>query len=53
MVDGRSWQSLKERFRRSILKRLDFFDNLTADQKQRLLVGGGGDRGKGGRKKKN
>ena len=53
VVEGRSWQSLKERFRRSILKRLDSFDNLTADQKQRLLVGGGGDRGKGGRKKKN
>jgi len=52
VVEGRSWQSLKERFRRSILKRLDSFGNLTADQKQRLLRGGGEDRGKGGRKKK-
>ena len=53
MVEGRSWQSLKERFRKSILKRLDSFGNLTADQKQRLVVGGGENRGKGGRKKKN
>ena len=52
VVEGRSWQSLKERFRKSILKRLDSFGNLTADQKQRLLVGGGENRGKGGRKKK-
>ena len=52
VVEGRSWQSLKERFRKSILKRLDSFCNLTADQKQRLLVGGGENRGKGGRKKK-
>ena len=52
MVEGRSWQSLKERYRRSILKRLDSFGNLTADQKQRLLRGGGEDRGKGGRKKR-
>ena len=51
VVEGRSWQSLKERFRKSILKRLDSFGNLTADQKQRLLVGGGENRGKGGRKK--
>ena len=52
VVEGRSWQSLKERYRRSILKRLDSFGNLTADQKQRLLRGGGEDRGKGGRKKR-
>ena len=49
VVEGRSWQSLKERFRKKILKRLDSFVNLTADQKQKLLVGGSGDRG--GRKK--
>ena len=52
VVEGRSWQSMKERFRKSILKRIDSFTSLTADQKQRLLVGGGGNRGKGGRKKK-
>ena len=52
VVEGRSWQSMKERFRKSILKRIDSFTSLTMDQKQRLLVGGGGNRGKGGRKKK-
>ena len=52
VVEGRTWQSMKERFRKSILKRIDSFTSLTADQKQRLLVGGGGNRGKGGRKKK-
>ena len=52
VVEGRSWQSMKERFRKSILKRIDSFTYLTADQKQRLLIGGGENRGKGGRKKK-
>ena len=52
VVEGRTWQSMKERFRKSILKRIDSFTALTADQKQRLVVGGGENRGKGGRKRK-
>ncbi len=35
MLEGRSWQPLKERFTRSILYRLDCFD-LSEDQKQQL-----------------
>ena len=35
MLEGRSWQSLKERFTRSILYRLNCFD-LSEDQKQQL-----------------
>ena len=35
MLEGRSWQLLKERFTRSILYRLDCFD-LSEDQKQQL-----------------
>ena len=48
VVERRSWQSLKERFRRSILKRLDSFD-LTEEQKQQLRQGGKGVKGRGGR----
>ena len=35
MLEGRSWQPLKERFTRSILYRLDCFD-LSEDQRQQL-----------------
>ena len=35
MLEGRSWQSLKERFKGSILDRLDCFD-LSEEQKQQL-----------------
>ena len=35
ILEGRTWQSIKERFRKSILNRLDFFD-LTPEQKQKL-----------------
>ena len=38
MVEGRSWQSLKERFKRSILPRLDFFE-LSEEQRQELQLG--------------
>ena len=48
VVERRSWQSMKERFRRSILKRLDSFD-LSEEQKQQLRQGGKGVKGKGGR----
>ena len=48
VVERRSWQSMKERFRRSILKRLDSFD-LSEEQRQQLRQGGKGVKGKGGR----
>ena len=48
MVEGRSWQSMKERFKRSILKRLDSFD-LSEDARQQLKQGGKGVKGRGGR----
>jgi hypothetical protein len=35
VLEGRSWQPLKERFTRSILYRLDCFD-LSEDQRQQL-----------------
>ena len=35
ILEGRTWQSIKARFRKSILNRLDFFD-LTPEQKQKL-----------------
>ena len=44
MVDGRSWQSLKERFRRSILKRLDTFTLNEHERRQLKGVKGGGER---------
>ena len=44
MVEGRSWQSMKERFKRSILKRLDSFD-LSEDARQQLKQGGKGVKG--------
>ena len=34
-LEGRTWQSMKERFRKNILNRLDFFD-LTPEQKMKL-----------------
>ena len=48
MVEGRSWQSMKERFKRSILKRLDSFD-LSEDARQHLKQGGKRVKGRGGR----
>ena len=39
VVRGATWQSLKERFLRSIRGRLDSFD-LTAEARQQLLKGG-------------
>ena len=39
MVEGRSWQSLKERFKRSIVKRLDLF-GLDEQQEEQLRQGG-------------
>ena len=44
MVDGRSWQSLKERFRRSILKRLDTFRLSEHERRQLKGVKGAGER---------
>ena len=37
IVEGRSWQSVKERFHASILARLDWF-GLTTNQKRSLKV---------------
>ena len=48
VVERRSWQSMKERFRRNILKRLDSFD-LSEEQKKQLRQGGKGVKGRGGR----
>ena len=48
VVERRSWQSMKERFRRSILKRLHSFD-LSEEQKQQLRQGGKWVKGRGGR----
>ena len=48
VLESRSWQSMKERFRRSILNRLDSFD-LSEELKQQLRQGGKGVRGRGGR----
>ena len=48
MVEGRSWQSMKERFKRSILKRLDSFD-LSEEARQQLKQGGKRVKGRGGR----
>ncbi len=48
VIERRSWQSMKERFRRSILKRLDSFD-LREEQKQQLRQGGKWVKGRGGR----
>ena len=39
MVEGQSWQSMKERFRRSIVKRLDLF-GLDDQQEEQLRQGG-------------
>ena len=39
MVEDRSWQSFKERFKRSILKRLDLF-GLDEQQEKQLRQGG-------------
>ena len=39
MVEGKSWQSMKERFKRSIVKRLDLF-GLDDQQKEQLRQGG-------------
>ena len=47
VVERRSWQSMKERFRRSILKRLHSFD-LSEEQKQALRQAGKGVQGRGG-----
>ena len=47
-MEGRSWQSMKERFKRSILKRLDLFD-LSEDARQQLKQGGKRVKGRGGR----
>ena len=35
VVEGRSWQSLKERFKKSIVKRLDLFE-LDEQQEEQL-----------------
>ena len=48
VVERRSWQSIKERFRRNILKRLEAFD-LSEEQKKQLRQGGKGVKGRGGR----
>ena len=48
VLERRSWQSIKERFRRSILKRLEAFD-LGEEQKQQLRKAGKGVKGRGGR----
>ena len=39
MVEGKSWQSMKERFKRSIVKRLDLF-GLDDQQEEQLRQGG-------------
>ena len=52
VVERRSWQSMKERFRRSILKRLEDFD-LGEEQKKQLREGGKGVKGRGGRSRSN
>ena len=36
MLHGHSWQSMKERFRSSIVGNLDFFDFLTKEEKREL-----------------
>ena len=41
VVEGWSWQSLKERSKRSIVKRLDLF-GLDEQQEEQLRQGGGG-----------
>ena len=38
MVEGKSWQSMKERFKRSIVKRLDLF-GLDEQQEEQLRRG--------------
>ena len=48
VVERRSWQSIKERFRRNILKRLEAFD-LSEEPKQQLRQGGKGVKRRGGR----
>ena len=39
VVEGKSWQSMKERFKRSIVKRLDLF-GLDDQQEEQLRQGG-------------
>ena len=39
VVEGRSWQSLEERFKRSIVKRLDLF-GLDEQQEEQLRQDG-------------
>ena len=39
MVEGQSWQSMKERFRRSIVKRLDLF-GLDEQEEEQLRQSG-------------
>ena len=39
VVEGKSWQSMKERFKRSIVKRLDLF-GLDDQQEEELRQGG-------------
>ena len=36
VLHGHSWQSMKERFRSSIVRNLDFFDFLTKEEKREL-----------------
>ena len=48
LLPGRSWQSMKESFRKSITRRLDQFPQLTEEQRQRLERGGEGRSGRKG-----
>ena len=49
VLEGLSWQSLKERFKSSIVKRLDLF-GLDEQQEGQLKQGGKRVKGRGGRR---
>ena len=39
VAENRSWQSMKERFLKSIVKKLDMFTSVRKEQKERLSKG--------------